>query len=50
MRFFAPLLLALATSVSAAGTAVVLNNSTLSFYVWSVGGSIGARKEVKAGE
>jgi hypothetical protein len=50
MRFIVPSLLAYATSVTAVGIAVVLNNSTDPIYVWSVGGSVGPRYGIKSGE
>jgi Na+/proline symporter len=50
MRFIVPKILALAVSVRAAGIAVVLNNSPGPIYVWSVGGSVGPRHDIKAGQ
>ena len=50
MRFIIPSLLAYATSVTAVGIAVVLNNSTNPIYVWSVGGSVGPRHGIESGE
>ena len=48
MRFTIPAVLALATSVSAVGNAVVKNKCTFPVYAWSVGGSVGARQTVNA--
>lgn len=42
--------IALATSVHAVGNAIVKNNSTQPFYLWSVGGSVGDRQTVAPGE
>jgi hypothetical protein len=50
MRFIIPSLLAYAASATAVGIAVVLNNSTSPIYVWSVGGSVGPRRDIKAGK
>lgn len=50
MHFVVPSLLAFATSVAAAGSALVLNNSTSTFYVWSVSSTIGPRQTVVPGE
>ncbi|KAH8723476.1 hypothetical protein GQ44DRAFT_804009 [Phaeosphaeriaceae sp. PMI808] len=49
MRFIIPCLVALATSVSAVGNAIVLNNSTSTIYAWVVGGSIGPRETIVSG-
>ncbi|XP_014562173.1 hypothetical protein COCVIDRAFT_84800 [Bipolaris victoriae FI3] len=49
MRFIIPTLLALASSATAAGIAVILNNSPKPIYVWSVGSSVGPRNDIKAG-
>jgi hypothetical protein len=50
MRFAVPYILALATSVSAAGMAVVVNNSTSPIYVWSVSSAVGPRQMVVSGK
>jgi hypothetical protein len=49
MRFIITSLLAYATSVTAVGIAVVLNNSTSPIYAWSVGGVVGPRHDIQAG-
>jgi hypothetical protein len=49
MRFMIPQFLALAASAGAVGIAVVLNSSKEPVYVWSVGGSVGPRHDIKAG-
>jgi len=49
MRAFIVSVLALASSVSAVGNAVVKNNCPDTFYVWSVGGSVGPRQTVATG-
>ena len=49
MRLIIPSLLALIASVRAVGIAVVLNNSPDPIYVWSVGGTVGPRHDIKAG-
>ncbi|KAH7383801.1 hypothetical protein BKA66DRAFT_417594 [Pyrenochaeta sp. MPI-SDFR-AT-0127] len=49
MRFILPSLLAFATSVAAAGSALVLNNSTAPLYVWSVSSTVGPRQTVVPG-
>ncbi|CAN9184278.1 unnamed protein product [Alternaria alternata] len=49
MRFMIPQFLALAASAGAVGIAVVLNNSKEPVYVWSAGGSVGPRHDIKAG-
>ncbi|KAI4605966.1 hypothetical protein J4E83_010392 [Alternaria metachromatica] len=49
MRLIILSLLALIASVRAAGIAVVLNNSPDPIYVWSVGGTVGPRHDIKAG-
>lgn len=41
--------IAFATSVHAVGNAIVKNNSTQPFYLWSVGGSVGERQTVVPG-
>ncbi|KAF2652379.1 hypothetical protein K491DRAFT_695618 [Lophiostoma macrostomum CBS 122681] len=48
MRYTIPVVLALASSVSAVGNAVVKNKCSFPFYVWSVGASVGARQTVNA--
>jgi len=50
MRYTIPILLTWAASVAAAGIAVVVNSSPYPIYVWSVGGSVGPRQNIKAGE
>jgi hypothetical protein len=50
MRLIVPQVLALAASVKAVGIAVVSNNSPEPIYVWSVGGSVGPRHDIKAGQ
>jgi len=50
MRLIIPSLLALIASVRAGGIAVVLNNSPDPIYVWSVGGTVGPRHDIKAGQ
>jgi hypothetical protein len=49
MKSCVPLLLAFATSISAYGSAVVLNNSTNTIYAWSVGGAVGDRQTIVSG-
>jgi hypothetical protein len=49
MRFVTTSLLAYGTSVTAVGIAVLLNNSTSPIYAWSVGGVVGPRHDIKAG-
>ena len=49
MRSVIVSVLALASSVSAVGNAVVKNNCPSTFYVWSVGGSVGPGQTVATG-
>ncbi|KAF2020129.1 hypothetical protein BU24DRAFT_406721 [Aaosphaeria arxii CBS 175.79] len=49
MRFIAASLIAFATAVTAVGNAVVSNGSDEPFYVWSVGSTVGERREVLPG-
>jgi hypothetical protein len=50
MRYIILSIVALASSVTALGNATVKNNSTGTFYVWSVGGSVGQRNTVAPGK
>ena len=53
IRYAIPTLLAwgaLVSAAAAAGIAVVVNSSPDPIYVWSVGGSVGPRQYIKAGE
>jgi hypothetical protein len=50
MKLLVAYLFAFATSVSAFGSAIVLNNSTSTIYAWSVGGSIGDRQTIVSGD
>lgn len=43
-------ILALASSVSAVGKAVVKNNCPSTFYLWSVGGSLGPKQTIAPGK
>ncbi|CAO2650063.1 Nn.00g013550.m01.CDS01 [Neocucurbitaria sp. VM-36] len=49
MRFIFSTLLAFATSVTATGSALVLNNSTNPIYLWSTGSEVGPRQKVVSG-
>ncbi|KAH7130369.1 hypothetical protein B0J11DRAFT_429600 [Dendryphion nanum] len=49
MRFNLAYVIALASSAHALGNAVVQNNSTQPFYLWSVGGSVGDRQTIAPG-
>ncbi|KAH7082663.1 hypothetical protein BKA63DRAFT_136149 [Paraphoma chrysanthemicola] len=49
MRLPLPCLVAFATSVSAIGNALVLNNSTSTIYAWSVGSAVGERQAIVSG-
>ncbi|KAF1836551.1 hypothetical protein BDW02DRAFT_493476 [Decorospora gaudefroyi] len=49
MRFIPTLFAYYATSVAAIGIALVVNNTPSPIYVWSVGGSIGARNDIRPG-
>lgn len=50
MRFTIASIIALATTVSAVANAVVKNSSPSTFYVWSVGSSVGERHTVAPGQ
>lgn len=50
MRFLVPTLFALAGSVAALGSAVVMNLSKETIYVWPVGSSVGPRQMVVSGQ
>ncbi|KAF2799819.1 hypothetical protein K505DRAFT_356295 [Melanomma pulvis-pyrius CBS 109.77] len=49
MRFTILSFAALASSVTAVGNAIVKNNSTSTFYLWSVGSSVGPRQAIAPG-
>ena len=50
MRFTILTLVALASSVSAVGNAIIKNNGKAPFYVWSVGDSVGPKQTVAPGK
>ncbi|KAF2873920.1 hypothetical protein BDV95DRAFT_489655 [Massariosphaeria phaeospora] len=49
MRFAVASVLAFASSVTAVGNAIVVNSTPSTFYLWSVGGSVGPRQTIAAG-
>ncbi|KAF2742379.1 putative BYS1 domain protein [Sporormia fimetaria CBS 119925] len=50
MRSSTLTLLALGSSVAAVGNAVVKNNCPTTFYLWSVGGSVGPQQTIAPGQ
>jgi len=50
MRSAVVAILALASSVSAVGNAIVKNNCPSTFYLWSVGGSLGPKQTIAPGK
>jgi len=50
MRFTIASVITLASTVAAVGNAVVKNNSPSTFYVWSVGSTVGPQQTVPPGK